>query len=48
MINEGRGTLERTTVRIEKERLKHEETPGRISNLNEDAWENLDPWEQKD
>ena len=40
--------VEWTTIRIEKERLKHEETPGRIRNLNEDAWENLDTWERRD
>ena len=30
MINEGRGTLERTTVRIENERREDKETPRRI------------------
>ena len=40
-------TLEWTTVRIENERRKDKETPGRIRKMNEDTWENLDTSETK-
>ena len=48
MINKGRGTLERTTVRIENDWSKDEENTGKNLQTNEDAWENLDTSEWRD
>ena len=38
----------RTTVRIENEQSKKDESPGKNCEMNEGTWRNLDTWEQRD